>query len=271
MRNRLVGLTVALVAMLTFPSVLPAQSAQKSADAKAQRSRMADHTPDLSGLWEPKVDGPDGIKLNTWDPSDPYGAKPEQAPMAPWAAAKWKEAKPPFGAKQTFQDINDPVQKFCDPPGVSRIYMYPWEITFVQTPKMVYILYEFTRVWRAVAMDREHPKDPDLTWMGDSIGKYEGDAFVVDTIGYNDKTWLDHTGHPHSDALHTIERFRRVDHDTLELSLTVEDPKAFTKSFTGKKTYKLTSSPMGEVLCAYSEMESFQQEVIDQTTKSPGK
>jgi hypothetical protein len=99
--------------------------------------------------------------------------------MAPWAAAKWKEARPPFGAKQTFERINDPVQRYCDPPGITRIYMYPWEFTMIQTPKMVYILYEFTRVWRSIAMVPEHRKDPDPTWMGDSIGRYEGDTFVI--------------------------------------------------------------------------------------------
>ena len=138
--------------------------------------------------------------------------------MTPWAAEKFKDVRPPFGALQTFNDTNDPVQRYCDPPGVPRIYMYPWEITFIQTPKIVYILYEYTKVWREIYMDRDHPKDPDSSWMGDSIGKYEGDTFVIDTIGFNDKTWLDQTGHPHSDALHVIERFRRLDHDRLEVS-----------------------------------------------------
>jgi len=81
----------------------------------------------------------------------------------------------------------------------------------IQTPNVVYILYEFTRVWRSIAMDREHPKDPDITWMGDSIGRYEGDTLVIDTIGLSDKTWLDHTGHPHSESLHVVERLRRMD------------------------------------------------------------
>jgi len=180
--------------------------------------------------------------------------------------------RPPFGALQTFDNTNDPVQRFCDPPGVPRIYMYPWEITFIQTPKIVYILYEYTKVWRAIYMDRDHPKDPDNDWMGDSIGRYEGDTFVIDTVGFNDKTWLDQTGHPHSDALHVIERFRRPDHNKLELTVTIDDPKAYTKVFSSvTKAYNLVDTPMGETLCAYSEMKDFQDKVIDRTQTPPSK
>jgi hypothetical protein len=268
MRNRFVRLTNALVAVLVFSSVLSAQTAERPEAAKSKQPQMSAHAPDLSGLWAPR---PDGIRINTWDSSDPYGQKPELAPMAPWAAAKWKDARPPFGAKQTFEDTNDPVQRYCDPPGITRIWMYPWEFTMFQTPNVVYILYEFTRVWRSIAMDREHPKDPDITWMGDSIGRYEGDALVIDTIGLSDKTWLDHTGHPHSESLHVVERLRRVDPKTLELAVSVDDPNAYTKSFSGKKYFESTTSPMAEALCAYSEMDSFQKSVIDPATKQPSK
>ena len=268
MRNRLVGLTVALVTMLASSSILSAQTDARQGAANSKQTQTSTHAPDLSGLWAPR---PDGIRINTWDSSDPYGGKPDLAPMTPWAAAKWKDARPPFGAKQTFADINDPVQRYCDPPGITRIWMYPWEFTMIQTPKVVYILYEFTRVWRSIAMDQEHPKDPDSTWMGDSIGRYEGDTLVIDTIGLSDKTWLDHTGHPHTDSLHVVERLRRVDPNTLELAVSIDDPKAYTKSFSGKKYFVSTSSPMGEALCAYSEMDSFQKSVIEPTTKPTGK
>jgi hypothetical protein len=272
MRIRTAVLVVAFPMALAFSSILPAQSAPDSAGAKARQSGpMSGSMPDLSGIWDPDFRGPEGIRLNTWDSSDPFAAHPENAPMTPWAAEKFKSVRPPFGAKQTFDNTNDPVQRFCDPPGVPRIYMYPWEITFIQTPKIVYILYEYTKIWRAIAMDRDHPKDPDSSWMGDSIGKYEGDAFVIDTIGFNDKTWLDQTGHPHSDALHVIERFRRLDHGKLELSVTIEDPKAYTKTFSASKVYKLTTAPMGETLCAYSEMKEFQENVVDKTQTPPSK
>jgi hypothetical protein len=272
MRIRVAVLIAAIAAVLAFSPILRAQTASGTADAKAQQpGLMSGGVPDLSGIWDPDFQGPGGIRLNTWDSSDPFAKNPEKAPMTPWAAEKFKDVRPPFGALQTFDNTNDPVQRFCDPPGVPRIYMYPWEIKFIQTPKAVYILYEYTKVWREIDLDRDHPKDPDSSWMGDSIGKYKGDTFVIDTIGFNDKTWLDQTGHPHSDALHVTERFRRLDHDRLELSVTIEDPKAYTKSFSATKVYKLTTAPLGETLCAYSEMKEFQENVVDKTQTPSGK
>jgi hypothetical protein len=261
-----------LLAALPFCASLPAQTpAPAQAGKPAKPGLMANGIPDLSGIWDPDFQGPKGLRVNTWDPSDPLAQHPENAPMTPWAAEKFKSVRPPFGARATFNDSNDPVQRFCDPPGVPRIYMYPWELTFVQTPKIVYILYEYTKVWRAVYMDRDHPKDPDSSWMGDSVGRYDGDTFVIDTVGFNDKTWLDQTGHPHSDALHVIERIRRISHDELEINVTIDDPKAYTKTFSATKLYRFTDAPMGETLCAYSEMKQFQENVVDKTQTLPTK
>jgi hypothetical protein len=272
MRIRMTLVVFALFAALASSCVLSAQSAPASAGAKDKKpGMMSGGIPDLSGLWDPDFRGPEAVRLNTWDSSDPFAQHPEQAPMTPWAAEKFKEARPPFGARQTFDNTNDPVQRYCDPPGIPRIYMYPWTIKFIQTPTVVYILYEYTKVWRAVAMNSEHPKDPDITWMGDAVGKYEGDTFVVDTVGLSDKTWLDQSGHPHSDALHVIERFRRLDRDRLELSVTIDDPKAYTKTFSATKYYNFSPGPVGETLCAYSEMKEFQEKVVDKTQTPAGK
>jgi hypothetical protein len=276
MRIRIEIPIAALVMVLSVSCILSAQTGANPAAAKPQKEGqkeglMSGGIPDLSGLWEPDFRGPESVRINTWDSSDLFAAHPEKAPMTPWAAAKFEEARPPFGARQTFDNTNDPVQRFCDPPGIPRIYMYPWEITFIQTPSVVYILYEYTKVWRAVAMNTAHPKDPDITWMGDAVGKYEGDTFVVDTIGLSDKTWLDQAGHPHSDALHVIERFRRPSHDKLELNVTIDDPKAYTKTFSASKIYNSSPGPMGETLCAYSEMKKFQENVVDKTQTPAGK
>jgi hypothetical protein len=251
-----------LLGFTVFSLSVQAQTAAPSAAAAKQDAQRSTPAPVFSGYWAIVGGAP------SWDPSDPRGTKPEGLPMTPWAMAKLKAARPPFGANATFDNTNDAVQKYCDPPGVTRLYEYPWQFTLVQTPDVVYILYEFTGVWRPVALNRDHPKDPDSTWMGDSIGRYEGDTFVVDTIGFNDKTWIDQVGHPHSDALHLVERFRRLDHDTLELTVTFDDPKAYTKSFTGKKTFKLSHSPMEITLCSLTEMQSFQEEVMKPTTES---
>ncbi len=281
MRIRLIGFLSALSATLVCP-LLHAQNANSPVAAQRGKASSTKSTPDLSGFWGPMPISPGPITPDmmrsmppgevalTWDPSDPMGMRPEQAPMTPWAREKFNLARPPFGIHETFEE-NDPAQKYCDPPGVTRIYDYPWQFTFIQTPDNVYILYEFTRTWRTVAMNRKHPQDPDATWLGDSIGWYEGDTLVIDTVGFNDKTWLDHVGHPHSDALHVIERFRRVKPDLLELALTVDDPKAYTKTFTGKKHFILSTSPMGETICSGSEWESFQKEIMDPTTTPAAK
>ena len=93
---------------------------------------------------------------------------------------------------------------------------------------------------RQIHLDRGHPKAFDsLTYNGDSIGKWEGDTLVVDTTGFNDITWLDHVGLPHTEALHVIERINRVDHDTLKDDFTIEDPKAYTKPWIAQQIYKL--------------------------------
>ncbi len=257
-----IRLAIILLGIAILSPVLGAQSVPSSSSRQPVTGAQL---PDLSGNWAVQGGSP------SWDPSDPRGANPEQLPMTPWAMEKFKAARPPFGAHATFEAVNDPVQKYCDPPGITRLYLYPWQFSLLQTSGSVYILYEFTGLWRPIAIDRDHPKNPDSTWMGDSIGKYEGDTFVVDTIGLNDKTWIDQVGHPHSDALHLIERFRRLDHDTLELSVTFDDPKAYLKPFTAKRVFKRSNSPLEVTLCSLTEMQSFDDEVMKSTTQTPKK
>ena len=171
------------------------------APVKPQEHSASPTVPDLAGPWAVTGGFP------SFDPADPRGNKPETLAMTPWAQARFKAARPGFGARATFENVTDPVQKYCDPPGVTRLYLYPWNFSLIQTPDFVYILYEFPGLWRPIALHRAHPKDPDSTWWGDSVGWYEGDTFVVDTVGFNDKTWIDQVGHPHSDQLHLVERF----------------------------------------------------------------
>jgi hypothetical protein len=110
----------------------------------------------------------------------------------------------------------------------------------VQVPGQVIMMFEYDHYQRLIYTNRrEHPKDLDLSWMGDSIGRWEGKTLVVDTVGLNDKTWLDQVGHPHSTALHVVERLRRVDHETLVDDITIDDPKAYTKAWGGELVYKL--------------------------------
>ena len=263
MRNLLLCLALAGVAFAVEP--LPAYAQGSASRAKAKSGASNASVPDLNGYWNIKGGSP------SWDPADPAGKNPDALPMLPWARQKLEAARPPFGAKATFDAVNDPVQKYCDPPGVTRLYQYPYEFLFIQTPDTVYILYEFSRVWRMIPLNKQHPKDPDTTWMGDSVGKYEGDKLIIDTIGFNDKTWIDQVGHPHSDALHLVERIRRVDADSLEVEVSFDDPKAYAKPFSAERTFTRSTSPPTEALCSASEMQLFQDQVMTPTVQTPKK
>jgi hypothetical protein len=179
---------------------------------------------DLSGIWQ--------------SPRDTITFTSVEPPMTPWAEAAFKASKPAYGPRSTV-DSTDPILR-CLPPGVPRIMLMPFPMQIVQTPNEVMMIFEYDHYVRHIYMDRrEHPRDMSPTWMGDSIGRWEGNTLVVDSVGFNDKSWLDQVGHPHSDALHLIERIRRTDHDTLQVDMTIDDPKAYTKPWTGQQVFKL--------------------------------
>jgi hypothetical protein len=145
----------------------------------------------------------------------------------------------------------DPTER-CIPPGIPRTMFqpFPWEI--VRTRDRVIMIFEYQSLVRQIFTDgRKHPEDLEPTYMGNSIGKWEGDTLVIDTIGFNDKTWLDPMGLPHSDAMRVTERLRRVDHDTLEDVYTIDDPKTYTKPWTATRTFKLKPDwQIQEYVCA---------------------
>jgi hypothetical protein len=215
-----------VLALALLGSAAAAQTGSHAALSKAKPA-LASGVPDLSGIWRAPHDAV------TFASSDP--------PMLPWAQAKFKVAKPGYGPRAT-PDSTDPILR-CLPPGVPRIMLMPFPMQIVQSPTQVVMIFEYDHYVRQIYLDRkEHPKDVSPTWMGDSIGRWEGNTLVVDTTGFNDKAWLDQVGHPHSDALHLIERIRRVDHDTLQVDLTIDDPKAYSKPWTGQQIYKLRPS-----------------------------
>jgi hypothetical protein len=158
--------------------------------------------------------------------------------MQAWAATRYKDAKPSYGPHAS-ANSQDPIVS-CSPPGVPRIMLVPFPMQIVQTSGEVIMLFEYDHYVRHIDTGRRgHPTDLNPSWMGDSIGRWENDTLVVDTTGLNDKSWLDQVGHPHSDALHVVERIARVDHDTLQDDVTIDDPKAYTKTWTGRLVFKL--------------------------------
>lgn len=173
--------------------------------------------------------------------------------MTPWALERFKQAKASNSGEYTLSTTNDPVLTKCDPPGVPRVYFHPYPFEFVHTRKYTLILYEYDHTVRRVYTDgRPLPEDPDPSWMGYSVGRWEGDTtLVVETTGFNDKTWLDRMGHPHSTKLHVTERFRRVDKNHLEIDFVMEDPIALVKPWKSTFYYDLKPSwEIGEISCS---------------------
>ena len=257
MHNRILGLALALVLPLASPSATPAQT-EKTAAPKVQ---AATASRDLSGVWRRSRRAPDKARKYTIYELA-FSLSYEKPPMTPWAEEKFKAAKPNVGPSAvSITESNDPILQ-CFPPGVPRIYLIRGEpVEIAHLPDRVLMLFEYDHFVRNIYTDgRQHPKDLNPSWMGDSIGKWDGDTFVVDTVGFNDKTWLDNEGHPHTEDLHVVERLRRVNHDTLTIDTTIEDPKAYTKPWGGHAIYELKPGwNLGEMVCedniTYSDMQ----------------
>ncbi|HLJ14751.1 MAG TPA: hypothetical protein VKV15_09665 [Bryobacteraceae bacterium] len=242
MRNRSLGTLLVLAILLICAPGLAAQNKKSDAPSKAAGSGAA---PDLSGVW--MRDAPPATAQQYWI----YELNQEEPPMTDWGLAQFKAAKSSFGSHEyPLEETNDPVLRSCYPPGVPRVYMHPFPFQFIQTPGEVVMLFEVDSLRREIYTDGQR-HDPSLVplWMGNSIGHWEGDTLVVDTNNFNDRTWLDRIGHPHSDQLHVIERFRRIDHDHLVDEITIDDPKAYTKPWTARLQFVLKSWKLTEQFC----------------------
>jgi hypothetical protein len=258
MRHHLVGPVIALVGALVFPPFMLAQTAEQQGEAKAQTTAT---TPDLSGLWI-RLRDPAHSSLNL-----DFGKA--VSPMTPWAEAKFKAANSIFRSSSPSTVLSDPIFS-CFPPGVPRIYLLNFPVQIVQIPGQVIMLFEFDHFVRRIYTDgRTHDKEVGPLWMGDAIGNWEGDTLVADTVSFNDKTTLDREGYPHSDAMHLVERIRRVNHDSLEIALTIDDPKAYTKPWEAKLNFQLrTDWKIMEHVC--EDNVSFRG-LINKATKKPAK
>ena len=228
MRSRLIGSVVLGIAVLAIGMLIvgtPRQPVVSTAGAEPIAR-------DLSGVWMQRDLG------DSFTTSAP--------PMQPWAIERAAENVKGGSA-------GDPEEK-CFPPGIPRIYLHRYPIEIIQSATRTLFYYEYDHFVRQVWTDgRSHPPADELdpSWMGHSIGRWEADAFVIDTVGFNDRTWLDNAGHPHSEALHLTERMRRVDGDALQIDLTFEDPKAYTQPWTGQKIFRLRPGwEISEHVCA---------------------
>ncbi|HVB54969.1 MAG TPA: hypothetical protein VNE63_00860 [Candidatus Acidoferrales bacterium] len=198
--------------------------------------------PDFSGMWEPKMPP----SAHEWAGYS-IGSHKDIVPlMTPWGKKQYLATKPSWGPLAV-TDSTDPVNPTdtnhigCAPTGVPRIWVHPFPLKIVQIPHVVYFLYEFNHFTREIYTNEshEHPKYEDPWWMGHSIGWWEGNTLVIDTVHFNDKTWIDRAGLPHSDQLHVIERITRPERDKLHVAITVDDPKAYTKPWSGYRELEL--------------------------------
>lgn len=210
-----------------------------------------DGKPDLSGLWlpenDPKTRGTDGELLPSRFIDFTKGLNPEEVSMQPWAEALFQKRLRNNGA-------DEPIAH-CQPAGVPRVDTFPATIKIVETPGLTVMLLESDTTFRQIYTDgRKFPEDSQPSWLGYSIGKWEGPAFVVKTIGFRDQGWLDALGHPHSDALRLTERFLRKDFGHTELQITIDDPKTYKKPFTVTQNLQLVpDSDVLEYFCSENE------------------
>jgi len=179
--------------------------------------RMPDGKPDITGPW---FDGGSNGNIEREG-----GLKPGELPLLPWAKELMARRKP-----------KDEPYTACLPMGVPRVNPYPWKFAMTYTAKgltHIYVLHETgdAGAHRVVYMDgRKHPDDLIPSWWGHSIGRWEGDTLVIDTVGYNDKFWFDSRGTPHTEKLHTIERWTRLNYGRIQDKFTLDDPGAFSKT-----------------------------------------
>jgi hypothetical protein len=214
------GLSLPLAAQwLNYPTPGIPRTADGKPNLNAPMPRTADGKPDLSGIWR-------GPGMGGYDRNIARDLRP--ADIRPWAEALYQQRVRDMG--------RDAPRANCLPDP----FLYYHIVDFariVQNPGLIAILYQGSTnsIYRTIFTDgRDLPKDPNPTWLGYSVGHWEGDTLVVDTAGFNDKSWLDVEGHPHTEDLHITERFRRRDFGHMDLDITIDDPKTFTRPFSLK-------------------------------------
>lgn len=242
----LFGLTISLALVLAHGPLVraqwlnyPARTTPRLPDGRpnltASAPRGVDGIPDLTGIWEVVGDRvmPTDGRVRSKYVYDIAADLPGGAPFLPWAKTLHDERTRTLG-------VGAPSES-CLPHGIPDAMLtrtLPFKI--VQHPGVTIILFEEFNNWRQIFTDgRALPVDPQPAWLGYSVGRWDGDTFVVESAGFNDKSWLDAGGTPHTEALRTTERFHRVDFGHLDAQFTFEDPKTFTKPWSAHVKFNL--------------------------------
>jgi hypothetical protein len=231
-------IVAAVIMMMAAPAAQwlnhPTPGLPRTPDGKPDLSAPVPRTPDgkpvLAGLWRPSPGMVGDIARNL---------KPEEVPFQPWAEQLYKH-------RRATHSKDDPTAN-CIVGGVPRSDLVGYPFKILQVPGMVVILYEAVHSYRQIFTDgRELPKDPNPAWFGYSVGRWEGDVFVVETAGFNDTVWLDNAGKPATEHLRVTERFIRKDFGHMDIQITIDDPKAYTRPWT--VTQPLAFQPDTELL-----------------------
>ena len=208
-----------------YPWKREPRTADGKVDLNAPTQRTPDGKPDLSGFWMPENSVKHLLNLAA-------DLKPEDVPLQPWARALYNERIENNG--------KDHPGARCLPSGIPEKNNIPDGLKVVQTEDLMLFLHESRTIYRQIFTDgRSFPKDPQPTWMGYSIGHWDKDTFVVETMGQNGKTWLDMRGLPGTEALRVTERFSRPSIGHMDIEVTIDDPQAYTKPWTVKLAWRL--------------------------------
>jgi hypothetical protein len=243
-----------------YPKADAPRTSDKQVNLEAPAPRAVDGKPDLSGLWESVRSGT-GQQIVGVDPP-PLGRTSQfwnigaglegDLPLQPWAFE--------LRNKRVADVSKDNPDAHCLPIGFTQLHNHPQPRKIIQTPSLIVMLYEANGGVRQIFTDgRALPNnDPQPWWYGYSVGKWEGDTLVVETVGFRDGGWLDVNGAPLTDAAKLTERFRRVNYGNLEIEVTVNDPKAYTKPWTAVKMRHrlLPDQELIEFVCGENEKSS---------------
>jgi hypothetical protein len=263
MAKRFAVSTIPVLIVLVFSLQARAQVRQPGAvydfDRKGETPAPAPKR-DISGIWEPAEGVGAGINASGAQQMPSDGKPEHELPFTPAGREAFLANKPTFGVTQVPSALTNDPMPGCDPQGFPRIVLHNFRTSrIIQTSENVVILYLFNKKWRTIWTDgRELPKNvEEPRWWGYSVGRWVDDyTFVAESTGFDERTWLDNAGRPHSDAMRVEERYQRLDRDHLMMTITIDDPKFYTKPWTALKLRLRLQSPgfdIREMECAPSE------------------
>ena len=253
MTRRLGGIAAAVVVVMGLAEILIAQNLGTLGTGVAGETtvktpgkfvpptgpapRLPNGKPDFSGIWDhPYV--PDMSNSNARNPSLQKGAGP--LPYTPAGLENIKSYDP---------EKNGDYTGMCMPFGLMRSVNAPYPFQIMQNEKYLTFLFEQSNWFYIIPFKNEHSTDPNPTWFGESIAKWEGDTVVIDTVGFNGFTRLDTKGNPHSDKLHMVQRMTRTDAGHIAYKVTIEDPVYYSAPFTNERTFTVANTELLEYSC----------------------